>query len=478
MTDVTVECVGGPRSPLRTHLADLTLLKTLRLSAQLANTTRSITVLTVTATLIATSGAVVAFSRSFEHSLPNVSSASAVVLSRVSDRPVPPTPEPVLAPNPTTPAPALEIEPPATVVEAPPPTTLAPNPATVTAAGTTGSQGVGLMHRGALPVGKGMWLYMPDRVEGGNVDALVARATAVGLTHIYVRTGSSRSGLHSTSYLDQLLGKAHAAGIRVYGWDFPYLEDIQADVDRAMAAMMHTTPDGHRIDGFAPDIETPSEGTNLNAETAGTYSEKLRAAAGAGYPLIAVVPRPSSYMKVVYPYQAIIPHYDAVAPMVYWLNRQPDTDAGPAVAYFRDLFAKPVFPIGQAYNGEPEGGRPGPPPPDEINRFLVASEEAGAVGASFWSWQHADQPIWDAIQAAPQFRWEAKGPAELSPGQIRAIQASLAQLGWTVTPGGVWDEATSAAISAVQKVHGIAVTGILDPATVAALLAPIAPPLP
>src|SRR5687767_3266010 len=30
--------------------------------------------------------------------------------------------------------------------------------------------------KGALPVGKGMWLYVPEQIEGGNVDALVARA--------------------------------------------------------------------------------------------------------------------------------------------------------------------------------------------------------------------------------------------------------------------------------------------------------------
>ncbi|MGC1511572.1 MAG: peptidoglycan-binding domain-containing protein, partial [Acidimicrobiales bacterium] len=165
-------------------------------------------------------------------------------------------------------------------------------------------------------------------------------------------------------------------------------------------------------------------------------------------------------------------------PMVYWLNRQPDTDAGPAVAYFRDLFGKPVIPVGQAYDGGPEGGRPGPPPPDEINRFLVASEEAGAVGASFWSWQHADQLIWDAIQAAPQFLWEAKPPTELRPAQIRSLQASLAQLGWTVAATGTWDDATTASVSAVQQAHGLAVTGTLDPATIAALLMPMTPPLP
>ncbi len=448
------------------------MIKTPRLPAWLANSTRCATLLMVASLLIATSGMVLAYCRS----LPISASSADLALSRVSDRLLPADVIPVPS-APQTVSPSVgEMALPDPSTDLAPPTTLAPISSKVAAAGR--AQGATLLGRGALPVGKGMWLYLPERVEGGDVDALVARATSVGLTHIYVRMGSSRSGFYAGPYLDQLLGKAHAAGIRVYGWDFPYLEDINADIDRALAAMLHTTPDGHRIDGFAPDIETTSEGTNLSAETAGAYSEQLRAAVGTGYPLIAVVPRPSAYMKVVFPYQSVIPHYDAVAPMVYWLNRQPETDAGPAVAYFRDLFGKPVIPVGQAYDGGPEGGRPGPPPPDEINRFLVASEEAGAIGASFWSWQHADQLIWDAIQAAPQFLWEAKAPADLSASQIRALQSLLMQLGYSVTPTTIWDEATTAAISAVQQSHALSVTGTLDPATIAALLMPITPPLP
>ncbi|MGK2958590.1 MAG: peptidoglycan-binding protein [Acidimicrobiales bacterium] len=448
------------------------MIKTPRLPAWLANSTRCATLLMVVSLLIATSGTVLALSHTSLASAPD----SDLALSRVSEHLLPPDTTP--APSaPQTISPSVnEIALPAPSADSVPPTTLAPISSKVSAASRP--QSAALLGRGALPVGKGMWLYLPERVEGGNVDALVARATSVGLTHIYVRMGSSRSGFYAGPYLDQLLGKAHAAGIRVYGWDFPYLENINVDIDRALSAMLHTTPDGHRIDGFAPDIETTSEGTNLSAETAGAYSEQLRAAVGTGYPLIAVVPRPSSYMKVIFPYQAIIPHYDAVAPMVYWLNRQPETDAGSAVAYFRDLFGKPVIPVGQAYDGGPEGGRPGPPPPDEINRFLVASEKAGAIGASFWSWQHADQLIWDAIQAAPQFLWAPKPPAELSASQIRALQSLLAQLGYSVVPTAAWDESTTAAVSAVQKSHSLSVTGTLDPATIAALLMPISPPLP
>ena len=329
---------------------------------------------------------------------------------------------------------------------------------------------------GALPLGMGMWLYVPEEIEGGSVDALVARARQVGLSHVYVRTGSSRVGFYAQDYMNELLPKAHAAGIRVYGWDFPYLQDVGADVARAVAAVTYTTPSGDRLDGFAADIETASEGTNLTAEGASAYSQHLRAAVGDAYPLVAVVPRPSSKMQTRYPYQAVVPYYDAVAPMTYWLNRQPDTDVVNDVN-FLSTFGKPVIPIGQAYDGAPEGGRPGPPPPDEIRRFLAAAQQVGAVGASFWSWQHANQAIWDTLQAAPEFRWEAKPPAELRPDQIRSLQAQLTSLGYPVPASGSWDDSTTSAVRAYQGKAGLPRTGVLDASTLAVLIEPFNPPV-
>ncbi|MBW3548304.1 MAG: peptidoglycan-binding protein, partial [Actinobacteria bacterium] len=329
---------------------------------------------------------------------------------------------------------------------------------------------------GALPLGKGMWLYVTDQVEAGNVDALVDRARHVGLTHIYVRTGSSKSGFYAQPYLDQLLEKAHASGLRVIGWDFPYLYDVGDDVARAMAAITYTTPTGHRIDGFAADIETRSEGTNLTPEGAAAYGHLLREAVGPRYPLVAVVPRPSSKMQRIFPYAAVLPPFDAVAPMTYWLNRQPDSDVVNDVTFLLP-FGKPVIPVGQAYDGAPEGGRPGPPPPDEIARFLAAAEASGAVGASFWSWQHANQPIWDTIAAAPQFRWEPLPPGQLRPEQVRALQTQLTSLGHLVAATGVWDDLTSEALRAYQGRALLPQTGVLDAATLDILLRPFAPPI-
>jgi hypothetical protein len=136
---------------------------------------------------------------------------------------------------------------------------------------------------------------------------------------------------------------------------------------------------------------------------------------GDGYPLIAVVPRPSRWTLSFYPYAEVVNRFDAVAPMVYWLNRYPGPDVEGA---FRDLasLGKPVFPIGQAYDGAPEGGRPGVPPREELLTFAETARAHGAHGISFWSWQAADQQAWEAIRDTPQF----KKPPSPSPEAVLA----------------------------------------------------------
>jgi len=261
----------------------------------------------------------------------------------------------------------------------------------------------------SLPYGKGMWIWQPEKTEGNDARAIVTRSLDLGLTHLYVRTGSSWDGFYAGPFLDRILPVAHAAGIRVYGWDFPRLISTTDDVDRAAAAVAYRTPGGHHIDGFAADIETADEGTHVSIEAATDYGTSLRQAVGPALPLVAVVPRPSSHTaEISFPYAEVVAQFDAVAPMVYWLNRQPGSDVAGALADLRG-FGKPVFPIGQAYDGGAEGGRPGVPPPAELLTFFEVSYDNGAEGVSFWSWQEADQAAFDTIRDAPEFRAEVTG---------------------------------------------------------------------
>lgn len=252
---------------------------------------------------------------------------------------------------------------------------------------------------GPVPTGKGMWLHRLSRAENGDVASIVARAKAAGLTHIYVRLGSSKSGFYAQRDLDRLLPVAHAAGLKVVGWDFAYLGDVFADAARAREEIWYATPTGHRIDAFSADIETPAEGTTLSDAGIRGYVGALRQAVGPGYPLIATVPRPSP--KRWFPFAAL-DGFDAVAPMVYWGNRDPAADVQGAIANLAFL-GKPIIPVGQAYDMAQDGAPSiahGAPSKAAITKFIDAAAGHGATGVSFWVWDTATPDHWAAITEA------------------------------------------------------------------------------
>jgi hypothetical protein len=226
--------------------------------------------------------------------------------------------------------------------------------------------------------------------------------------------GSAWDGFNVAPFLNQLLPAAHAAGIKVIGWDFPKFEPVEADIQRALAMIRFTASAGDRIDAFSPDIETRAEGTRLSPEAARRYGSLLREAVGPDYTLIVTVPRPSKE-RPTHPYNEIVAGYDAIAPMIYWLDRQPDTDVTGALQFLAK-YNVPIYPVGQAYDGSPEGGRKGVPPPEELFRFMHFAQTHGAAGVSFWSWQAANQPAWDTIRDAVEFR--VPEPARPAPAVI------------------------------------------------------------
>lgn len=250
-----------------------------------------------------------------------------------------------------------------------------------------------------------MWIYQMSKIAGGNTERIAELAARQGLTHLFVRVGSGRSGLNTLNEAASILPHAHKRNIRVIAWYFPYFNNIPADVARSVTAM-NTTRYGQRFDGFAADIES-ANGSALSATTADTYSRALRAALPAAY-LIAVPPRPTEHTLKRFPYDSVIPHYDAVAPMVYWGRFDP-AESVRSTMTFLSKYGKPVSPIGQTYDMGSEGGPKGNPPPHQIWAFMRESKRLGADGVSFWSWQHATAKNWWTIR---QFDWTPpKAPA-------------------------------------------------------------------
>lgn len=252
--------------------------------------------------------------------------------------------------------------------------------------------------------GKGMWIWKFRQSEGGDAQAIVDRAQAAGLRHLWVRVGDSRDGFYGAEVLENLVPRAHAIGMAVIGWGFPYLHDPVSDADWSAAALAWRGPGGTSLDGFSPDLERSSEGVIMTERRARVYLGLLRRSAGPRL-LVGTVYRPTDRLwSSDYPYTAIASYVDALAPMVYWGCTEPGAAATQALDRLRTL--APVHMIGQGYDMAAEGGRLGPPSGRETSRFLEVSDAGQAVGASFWVWQSMGSEQWRALSG---FGWGSRG---------------------------------------------------------------------
>jgi hypothetical protein len=83
-----------------------------------------------------------------------------------------------------------------------------------------------------------------------------------------------------------------------------------------------------------------------------------------------------------------------------------------------------VYPVGGLYR---EGYVPYPAP-DEILRFAALAASAGSAGISFWSYEHMDEAMWQAVRDIP---WPTEMEDETAAlrAKIAALQKQLEEMG-------------------------------------------------
>jgi len=272
-------------------------------------------------------------------------------------------------------------------------------------------------HVAAL-TGKGMWIWEWDSTDGGDAGGIVKQAVSAGLHQLWVRVGDSMNGFYGVKELDALVPVAHAHGLAVIAWGFPYLWDPVGDATWTAQILDWRAPDGQQVDGYSADIEEATEGVMLSAPRAAVYLQLVRQAAGSRLVVATVYPPTAANWDGGYPYHAMAPYVDAFAPMVYWECTDPGSDVTLDVARLSTL--RPVHVIGQAFNFADVGGRTFSPSGAEITEFLSTSRRAHVLGASFWVWQDATPEEWAAVSGFP---WSSAGfrpkPARVSPKRFR-----------------------------------------------------------
>jgi hypothetical protein len=168
--------------------------------------------------------------------------------------------------------------------------------------------------------GKGTWVNIWN--YPGDVERFMTRLQNYNIDTIYLQINRSTTEVFKHKQaLDEILKKAHEKKIKVIGWSYCYLKDIDTDVKKFVEPALYISSEGHRLDGMAADIEE-----NISLWAVKTYTEKIKSALPKDYPLIAITFSPK--IKQAYPWEYIAQSWDVIMPMVYWhglKNRTEDT---------------------------------------------------------------------------------------------------------------------------------------------------------
>ena len=161
-------------------------------------------------------------------------------------------------------------------------------------------------------------------------------------------------------------------------------------------------------------------------------------------------------------------------PQMYWVDIGTSVDEVYAHTYeFNTPYGRPIEPLGEVT---------GSPPTGQIVRFRQMSRSYGAAGVSWWDWQDATARTWSAVAkpvgnlagftadpSTPTLSLRRQGGIWAGDLVVWA-QEHLFGAGQRVAIDGSFGPQTQAAVESFQTAHGLPVTGVVDPATWAALL--------
>jgi hypothetical protein len=332
--------------------------------------------------------------------------------------------------------------------------TILPEPKKIVAPALSGDGSVPAAFRG-----NGMWIWQLEKSDGGNVDAIAARAAAASVSTVFVKAGDGTTPWAQFSPL--LVGALHQHGLRACAWQFVYGTDPAGEASVAAGAI------AAGADCFVIDAEGAYEGKYAAAQT---YMNALRAAAGPSFP-IGLTSFPYVDYHPGLPFSVFLAPGAAQVnlPQAYWKDIGGTVDAISAhtLAHNR-IYGAPIAPLGQTYDT---------PSATDLRRFRQLWAAYGTQGLSWWSWQATDDAHWAVLgepapppSVEPDPGWPALGKGAKG-DEVIWLQEHLTQTYPTVTVSGKFDTATGDAIKAIQTAGGIPVTGTTDAPTWAAALA-------
>jgi putative peptidoglycan binding protein len=309
--------------------------------------------------------------------------------------------------------------------------------------------------------GQGMWIWEVSRSERGDVAAIASRAAGAGMSFVVVKAA------HGTvvwpQFSSALVDGLHAAGLRVCAYQRALGRRPAAEA-RVLARFASAGADCLVI-----DAEIEYQGKYWAARS---YVRALRAAIGPSFP-VGLTSFPYVDLHGTFPYSVFLGDGGAQynLPQMYWRLLGTSVSGVFARTWAANaVYGRPLAPLGQSF---------APASRVEVRRFRSLAAARGAVGVSWWVWQHASNAHWagmtDAL-AAPVSLFAAR-PAftPLRRGSVgdpvRWLQLRLRAAGERVPVTGRFLNLTSAAVARFREKAGLPAGTTVDDAAWTALLA-------
>ena len=249
---------------------------------------------------------------------------------------------------------------------------------------------------------------MYDGRSLANPEAAVRSMAARGVETLYLETSNyTRSvDVYRPDRVARFVDAAHARGVAVVAWYLPGFKNLNRDRRRSLAAIRFRTPSGERFDAFGLDIEASVvKPASVRSARAVRLGRELRAAAGADYPLAAIIPSPRGMeLKPEYwpgfPYAALNRRFDAFLPMVYYSYRTTDrrgaTDyVARSIEIIRQRSGDPDVPI-HVIGGIADRSKLG-----QTRGFVAASCAGGVIGLSLYDFETTSARQWKELGRFP-----------------------------------------------------------------------------
>lgn len=248
--------------------------------------------------------------------------------------------------------------------------------------------------------GLGSWVDLFNRGPWKNPSWTVGQMFRRGVRTIYLQTatyGSPRHIVHRQKVAEYITS-AHQRGMTIIGWSVPSFTKWRKDLERARAGLLFETDEGERFDSFALDIEaTIIDRISIRNERLLKISSGLRAAAGPGYPLGAIIPDTHSRYWPSFPYKELAELYDVMIPMGYF------TFDAHGYRNVRDYTARNIQEI--RANAGPDipihviGGIADDVGVPAARGFVTAIKRHRVLGASLYDFPITDNKTWKELSA-------------------------------------------------------------------------------